>query len=292
MDLDGIAIFVKVLQAGSFSRAAKLLGMPNSTVSAKVSALEKRLGVTLLQRTTRRLRPTQAGEAYFQRSVRALEELQAAENELEGARGEPYGRLRLTAPVEVGHSIVPALVHRYLEMHPQMELELIVTNRVLDLVSDGIDLAVRAGELKDSGLIARRFELGHFGLWASPEYLAKHGAPRHPKELTRHQCLRFTRFKNGGLRLTNGKETVSVPFQGRLTADDFETIRALAIRGLAIAFLPSFLCAEEAKQDKLVRVLPEWRGEKVSVSLVYPAQRFVPAKVGAFIAVAEEFLKK
>ena len=292
MDLDGIAIFVKVLQAGSFSRAAKLLGMPNSTVSAKVSALEKRLGVTLVQRTTRRLRPTQAGEAYFQRSLHALEELQAAENELESARGEPYGRLRLTAPVEVGHGIVPALVHRYLEMHPQMELELIVTNRVLDLVSDGIDLAVRAGELKDSGLIARRFELGHFGLWASPEYLAKHGAPRHPKELTRHQCLRFTRFKNGGLRLTNGKETVSVPFQGRLMADDFETIRALAIRGLAIAFLPSFLCAEEAKQDKLVRVLPEWRGEKVSVSLVYPAQRFVPAKVGAFIAVAEEFLKK
>jgi DNA-binding transcriptional LysR family regulator len=292
MDLDGIAIFVKVLQAGSFSRAAKLLGMPNSTVSAKVSALEKRLGVTLLQRTTRRLRPTQAGEAYFQRSLHALEELQAAEDELESARGEPYGRLRLTAPVEIGHGIVPALVHRYLGMHPQMELELIVTNRVLDLVSDGIDLAVRAGELKDSGLIARRFELGHFGLWASPEYLAKHGAPRHPKELTRYQCLRFTRFKNGGLRLTDGKETISVPFQGRLMADDFETIRALAIRGLAIAFLPSFLCAEEAKQDKLVRVLPEWRGEKVSVSLVYPAQRFVPAKVGAFIAVAEEFLKK
>jgi DNA-binding transcriptional LysR family regulator len=292
MDLDGIAIFVKVLQAGSFSRAAKLLGMPNSTVSAKVSALEKRLGVTLLHRTTRTLRPTQAGEAYFQRSVHALEELQAAENELEGARGEPYGRLRLTAPVEVGHGIVPALVHRYLEVHPQMELELIITNRVLDLVSDGIDLAVRAGELKDSGLIARRFELGHFGLWASPDYLTKHAAPRHPKELTQHQCLRFTPFKNGGLRLTNGKESVSVPFQGRLTADDFETIRALAIRGLAVAFLPSFLCSEESKQDRLVRLLPQWRGDKVSLSIVYPAQRFVPAKVRAFIAVAEGFLKK
>ena len=109
MDLDGIAIFVKVMQAGSFSRAAKLLGMPNSTVSAKISALEKRLGVTLLQRTTRRLRATQAGEAYFQRCLRALEELQAAENELETSRGEPKGLLRLTAPVEVGHNLLPAL---------------------------------------------------------------------------------------------------------------------------------------------------------------------------------------
>ena len=113
MDLDGIAIFVKVLQAGSFSRAAKLLGMPNSTVSAKVSALEKRLGVTLLQRTTRKLRATQAGEAYYQRSLRALEELQAAENELETGRAEPQGILRLTAPVEIGHSLLPALVHAY-----------------------------------------------------------------------------------------------------------------------------------------------------------------------------------
>jgi DNA-binding transcriptional LysR family regulator len=188
MDLDGIAIFVKVLQAGSFSRAAKLLGMPNSTVSAKVSALEKRLGVTLLQRTTRKLRATQPGEAYYQRSLRALEELQAAENELETGRAEPKGLLRLTAPVEIGHSLLPALVHEFLRKHPRMEVELVVTNRVLDLVVDGIDLAIRAGPLEDSSLIAKRFDLGYFGLWASPDYLTKHAVPRHPKELTPHNC--------------------------------------------------------------------------------------------------------
>jgi DNA-binding transcriptional LysR family regulator len=292
MDLDSVAIFVKVIQAGSFSQAAKLLDMPNSTVSAKVSALEKRLGVTLLQRTTRRLRPTQAGEAYFQRAVRALDELQTAENELENSRGQPNGRLRLTAPVEVGHAIVPALVHSYLELHPRMEVELIVTNRVLDLVRDGIDLAIRAGELKDSGLIARRFELGQFCLWASPEYLSTHAAPRHPKELTQHRCLRFSQFKNNGIRVSDGRETVSVPVEGRLMADDFETLRALAILGEGIAFLPSFLCAEEIKQRKLVRVLPQWRGDKAFLSLVYPAQRFVPVKIRAFIAVAEQLWKK
>ena len=292
MDLDGIAIFVKVLQAGSFSQAAKLLRMPNSTVSAKVSALEKRLGVTLLQRTTRKLRATQAGEAYFQRSVRALEELQAAEDELETGRGEPKGLLRLTAPVEVGHSLLPALVHAFLKKHPRMEVELIVTNRVLDLVVDGIDLAIRAGPLKDSSLIAKRFDLGDFGLWASPEYLTRHAAPRHPKELAQHNCLRFYRFKDDGFRLGHGRENFHIGVSGQLVADDFETLRSLAILGEGIAFLPSFLCSEDTKQDKLTRVLPQWRGDKVSLSLVYPAQRFVPTKVRAFIAAAEELWKK
>jgi len=292
MDLDGIEVFVKVTQAGSFSRAAKLLGMPNSTVSAKVSALEKRLGMTLLQRTTRRLRPTEAGEAYYRRAVHALEELQAAENELGARRVEPKGLLSLTAPVEIGHSLLPALVHTFLQKYPQMEVDSVVTNRVLDLVVDGIDLAIRAGPLKDSSLIAKRFDLGYFGLWASPDYLTKNAAPRHPKELAQHKCLRFSRFKKEGFRLTNGRENVHVSISGAAIADDFETLRSLAVLGAGIAFLPSFLCAEETKQDKLVRVLPQWRGDRVSISLVYPAQRFVPAKVRAFVAVAEEYLKK
>jgi DNA-binding transcriptional LysR family regulator len=293
MDLDGIAIFVKVMQAGSFSRAAKLLGMPNSTVSAKISALEKRLGVTLLQRTTRRLRATQAGEAYFQRCLRALEELQAAENELETSRGgEPKGLLRLTAPVEVGHSLLPALVHTYIGKFPQMAVELIVTNRVLDLVAEGVDLAIRAGDLKDSGLIARRFVLGQFTFWASPAYLASHAAPRQPKDLAAHHYLEFLPFKGKRLDLTNGRENLRIALTGRVAADDFETLRALALLGNGIAYLPGFLCAEEVKQKKLVRVLPQWHGGGSPMALVYPAQRFVAPKVRAFIAVAEEMWKK
>ena len=166
-----------------------------------------------------------------------------------------------------------------------MEVELVVTNRVLDLVVDGIDLAIRAGPLKDSSLIAKRFDLGYFGLWASPNYLTKHAAPRHPKELTRHNCLRFSRFKNEGFRLTNGRENLNVPVSGTSIADDFETLRSLATLGEGMAFLPSFLCVEEIKQDQLVRVLPQWRGDKVSLAFVYPAQRFVSPKVRAFLAV-------
>lgn len=292
MDLDGIAVFVKVVQGGSFSRAAKLLGMPNSTVSAKVSALEKRLGVTLLQRTTRKLRLTQAGGAYFERCVQALEALQAAENELASAQQEPQGVLRLTAPVENGHSILPSLVRAFLKKYPRMAVDLIVTNRVLDLVAEGIDLAIRAGKLRDSRLIAKRFALGHFALWASPGYLKTRGRPTHPKELSGHDCLQFTFHKRKGFELTNGKENARIAVSGRLLADDFETLKALALLGEGIAYLPSFLCAEEAKQHRLEKVLPDWHGEEATFSFVYPAQRFVTPKIRAFIGVAEQLLKE
>jgi DNA-binding transcriptional LysR family regulator len=292
MDLDGIEVFVKVLESGSFSRAAKGLGMPNSTVSAKVSALEKRLGVTLLQRTTRKLRATQAGEIYFQQCVQALERIQAAENELTGGQQEPRGLLRLTATVDAGHTMLPTLVRALLQKHPKLEVELIVTNRMLDLVAEGIDLAIRAGELPDSRLVARRFSVGHFGLWASPAYLKKRGTPSHPKDLAPEECLQFSLFKENRLDLTRGKERAAVVTSGRLRADDFEALKAFALLNEGIAYLPGYMCAEEVKQHRLQRVLPDWHGNNITFSLVYPAQKFVSPKVRAFIAVAEELLKE
>ena len=288
MDLDGIAVFVKVVQAGSFSQAAKLLNMPNSTVSAKVAALEKRLGVTLLQRTTRRLHLTEAGEGYFRRCMTALEELHAAENELAIERGETKGVLRLTAPVELGRSALPPVLDVLMKRHPAIKIDLIITNRLVDLVAENIDVAVRAGPLKNSGLIAKRFVLGQFGLWASPSYLKNNSVPRNPNELKEHDCLRFAPFTGRKLQLTNGRERAQIALAGRITADDFEALRALAVLGWGIALLPSFLCAEEAKERKLVSVLPNWRGDSVSISVVYPAQRFVAPKIRAFITAAEE----
>jgi len=288
VDLDGIAVFVKVVQAGSFSQAAKLLNMPNSTVSAKVAALEKRLGVTLLQRTTRRLHLTEAGEGYFRRCMTALEELHAAESELESERSETKGVLRLTAPVELGRSALPPVLDVLMKRHPAIKIDLIITNRLVDLVVENIDVAVRAGPLKDSGLIARRFVLGQFGLWASPSYLKNNSVPRNPDELKEHDCLRFAPFTGRKLQLTNGRERAQIALAGRITADDFEALRALAVLGWGIALLPSFLCAEEAKERKLVSVLPNWRGDSVTISVVYPAQRFVSPKIRAFITAAEE----
>ena len=291
MTLDGIEVFVKVVQAGSFSQAAKILGMPNSTVSAKVSQLEKRLGMTLLQRTTRRLNLTQAGKTYFRHCAQALNALQAAESELATAQSEPQGLLRLTAPVEIGHSVLPAVIRAYLQKHAQMIVDLIVTNRVLDLGTEGVDVAIRAGKLKDSALTAKRFVLGRFALWARPAYLKHHPAPSHPKDLSRHNCLQFKVFKSRPLELTNGRENLKIFVSGRLLADDFEVLKSCAVLGEGIAFLPSFLCGEEKTQNKLVRILPDWRGDSVGFSLLYPAQRFVSPKVRAFITTAEEMLK-
>ncbi len=286
MDLNGIEIFVKVVQAGSFNRAAKALGMPNSTASAKVSQLEHRLGVTLLQRTTRKLSLTEAGKNYFDHCLHALDDLKAAESELATSRSEPQGVLRLTAPVEVGHTILPGLVCAYLEAHPAMNVDVVVTNRVLDLVAEGIDLAIRAGQLKDSSLVARRFALGRFALWASPAYLRDHPAPAHPKDLSRHRFLQFSLFKRRPLGLTNGNLHVKVSVSGRFFADDFEVLRSSAVLGEGVVFLPSFLCEEQRRQNKLIRILPDWHGDAVTLSFVHPAQRFVPPKVRAFITAA------
>jgi DNA-binding transcriptional LysR family regulator len=291
VDLDGIEVFVKVVEAGSFSRAAKLLGMPNSTVSAKVSLLEDRLGATLLQRTTRKLRLTEQGEIYYRRSAEALKELHAAERELAEAGTEARGLLRVTAPVEIGHSVLPSLIRAFSSKHPHVEIDLKITNRVLDLLEEGIDLAIRAGKLKDSGLIAKRFDLGHFALWASPSYLKNRPKLTRPEDLAQHDCLEFSLFTNQIFELTNGREKVKVRPSGRCAADDFEVLRSLAALGEGITFLPSFLCAEQEKENKLARVLPDWRGEAVTVSLVYPAQRFVSPKVRAFVALAEKMLR-
>src|SRR5690606_1413119 len=142
--LDGIDVFVKVVQCGSFSGAARLLGMPVTTVSGKVAALERRLGVTLIRRTTRKLSITQAGETYFAHCVRALEAVSAAEKSLSSAKAEPEGLLRVTAPPDIGHLILPPIVREYLKAHPKTRIELILTNRIVDLVGEGVDLAIRA----------------------------------------------------------------------------------------------------------------------------------------------------
>src|SRR5688572_15347363 len=193
MDLDDIAVFVKVVQAGSFSKAARLLGMPNTTVSAKVARLEKRLGVTLIQRTTRKLHITPAGQAYFARCMRGISEIETAEAEISSATAEPRGLLRLTVTGDVAHSLLPPIAAEYVRKYPRLKIEVIVANRVVDLVGEGVDLAIRAAELRDSTLVARRFLSFTVNLWASPEYLELRGTPRAPADLDSHDCLVFSR---------------------------------------------------------------------------------------------------
>jgi DNA-binding transcriptional LysR family regulator len=291
MELDAIPVFVKVAQLGSFTRAAKTLNMPNTTVSAKVAQLERHLGVTLIQRTTRKLNLTEAGRAYLDRCVRALDELQAAESELHEATSEIQGTLRITAAVDVGQSLLAMMVDRYLKQYPKMEVDLVLTNRMVDLVGEGVDLALRAGKLKDSSLIAKRMMNVRMSLWASKTYLKK-GSPKDLKDLANYKTIHFSPFKDAAIELTNGKQTVkAVLTRGPLHADDFGTVKALAELGHGIAILPDYICENDVSENKLVKVLPEWALQGGNFSLVYPAQKFVTPKVRAFIGVAEEFFK-
>jgi DNA-binding transcriptional LysR family regulator len=287
MDLDAIAVFVKVVQAGSFTQAARLLGMPNTTVSAKVARLEERLGVTLIRRTTRKLHITPAGQAYFERCVRGLAEIEAADAEVSSGTAEPKGVLRITVPGDVAHSLLPPIVARYAGAHPRTKIEIIVANRVVDLIGEGVDLALRAtGGLKDSTLVARRFLPFFGGLWASPDHLARHGVPRRPEELKQHACIAFSRLSREALRLTDGRQKIDLALEERIAADDTETLCALALEGEGIAPLPSFLARGHEAGGRLVHVLPQWTWVSGELSFVYPSQPFVPANIRAFIDVA------
>ena len=285
MELDGIALFVKVVQAGSFSRAARQLGVPNTTVSAKVARLEKRLGVTLIQRTTRKLSITPAGRAYFERCARALEEIETAEAEMTLSAAEPRGPLRITAPGDVAHGLLPPIVNRFLERYPRTRVEIMVGNRVVDLVAEGVHLAIRAAPLVDSTLVARKFMPFRGGLFASPAYIERRGAPKTPAELEQHDCLVYSRFSGQPLRLTDGRSRTDLALPARVTVDDIETLGNFAVQGRGIATMIDYL----AHEVSLVRVLPKWTWTSGALSFVYPGQRFVPANVRAFIDTALAF---
>jgi DNA-binding transcriptional LysR family regulator len=292
VDLNEITVFVKVAQAGSFTLAAKQLGMPKSTVSARVSSLEKRLGTTLIQRTTRKLSLTQAGRSYFERCLQALHEIESAESEVANAQGEPRGILKITAPATLGSSLLPEILVSYTKAYPKVNVELILSDRQVDLVAEGVDLAIRGGELGDSSLIQKKLGMSYFAPFASPAYLKKRGTPSHPKDLRDHQCLQFTPLGREKWEFAREKTKVSVPLSGKFVIDDLPTTKELALSGGGIALLPTFLCGAEAKGGKLVRVLPDWISLPRPVSFVYPSQRFVSNRLQAFIAMATEPLQK
>jgi DNA-binding transcriptional LysR family regulator len=259
-----------VVQAGSFSGAARLLGLPNTTVSAKVARLEKRLGVQLIRRTTRKLHVTAAGRAYYERCAPALETIENVEAEMTLAAPEPSGLLKLTAPGDVAHGLLPPIVSRFTERYPRTRVEIVVANRVVDLLAEGVDLAIRAAPLADSTLVARKFMPFTGGLWAGAAYLKRRGTPRSLAELAEHDGLVFARLSK------------KLVFRSRIAADDLETLRVFAAQGKGIATLTEYL----AREAGLEPVVPSWSWITGALSFVYPGQRFVPATVRAFIDTA------
>lgn len=289
MQLEGVDVFVRVVDAGGFSAAARLLGMPATTVSAKIARLEERLGITLIQRSTRRMHVTPAGEAYYRHCREAMAALLAGEEELAAATSQPTGLLRLTVPYDLAQTLLPPIVAEYLGRYPGTSIEVIATNAQLDLLAEGVDLAIRAAPaLKDSSLQVRKFGAARLKLFASQAYLDSRGAPKRLADLARHDILIHSRFPAGlALEGDNG-ERFEISNTARARADDMHSIRAFAEHGLGIAVLPEIMGG--LPEARLVQVLPRIGLQMGSLNFVFPGGKFVPVNVRAFIDLTLELL--
>lgn len=280
MDYNEISVFLRVVQTGSFSQTAIQLGMPKSTVSHKVMSLEDRLGVTLIQRTTRKLNVTSAGMAYYDRCLQGFKQIQEAEEEVAAHQDEPR-LLRITAPIELGSRLLSDLISQYTDQYSKVRVEVLLSDRLIDLLAEGVDLAIRAGELEDSSLIAKRIGAVTFAPYASPSYLEKKGNPDHPTDLAHRDCLRLTPMGAEEWFLTNEAQQLTIPVSSRIMINDLGTVKTLAARGQGVALIPTYFCQAEVDAGTLVRILPGWHSEKNPIHFVYPSQRFVTPKLSA-----------
>lgn len=291
MDFNETAVFVKVVQAGSFSAAARQLGLPTSTISTRVARLEQRLGVTLLQRTTRRLSLTEAGALYFEHASTGLGYLLEAEAAMDEARQQPQGVLKVTAPADLGDALLGGLVAQVQHTYPALSLELMLTERYVDLVAEGVDVALRTGELRDSSLVAKLLGTIQWALFASPHYLQSAGQIATPADLGQHQTVQFTPMGRHHWELQQGATAIRVPLNGRMLVNSIGVVQAMAESGQGVALLPTFICQPTVAAGGLQRVLPAWRGQADALHLVYPKQRFMPPKLRGFIDLAVAALK-
>lgn len=282
--LDGIAAFARVVDSGSFSAAAHRLGVSKSAVSAHVQRLERRLGIRLLNRTTRRLSVTEAGAAYYRHCARILAEAEAAEQEASALQREPRGTLRISAPVSFGWMHVAPAVPGFLQRYPDLAVDIALSPAHVDLVDEGLDLAIRIGVLEDSPLVVRKLAPSRLVFCAAPAYLEKRGIPRKPTELAGHNCLCTGLLPWGDeWRLAGKRGEVRVAVAGSFRSNSAEMLRAAALDGIGIAVLPTWAVSEPLRAGALRPVLEAWEPPASTVYAVYPGNRLMSVKVRAFV---------
>jgi DNA-binding transcriptional LysR family regulator len=288
-DLNAVNVFVHIVQHQSFRAAALSLGVPKSTLSRKLAELEDQLGARLLERTTRRLRLTDAGEAYFRRASPALDALREAQRTLEELGGEPSGPLRLTMSVEGGQALLGPVLADYVKRYPKVELQVELLDRRVDLIEEGFDLAIRAGALGDSSLIAKKLgSPGNLRVYASPAYLSRRGVPRHPRELPNHDCLLMSAQSTPHVWTFRVKgKTASVKLAGRSRANSFTILRELAIADHGLTRLPHYLAQPSVDAGLLKSVLDAFAPEPMPWHVLYPSSRHLSPKVRALVELLE-----
>ena len=284
IDLNEMMIFTKVVEAGTFTAAAKALGLPKSTVSRKIAQTEARLGVRLLHRTTRSVKPTELGAAHYERCSRIISDVEDAERVLAHGQSTPRGLLRVSIPVETGLGQFGSLMAEFLRLHPHIRIELDVSNRLVDIVEEGFDLAIRAGSMPDSSLIARRLASSSLMVCVSPEYLKTHEKPRTPQDLRDHECGLYgaaNPVKSFQFKGASGIANITVA--GRLAANSMGVLLAATLAGLGVGLIPRGICKQHLEDGTLVQLLSDWKLPDGGVYAVYPSPRHLTPKVRAFI---------
>jgi DNA-binding transcriptional LysR family regulator len=289
-DLNDVVVFARVARERSFTKAAQSLGMPKSTVSERVARLEAKLGVRLLERTTRSLRLTASGTAYFARIARIVQDLDDAEAAVTAAHALPRGLLRVGSPLLFAQVFLADVVSEYLARYPEVQVELFVADRPFDVVEEELDVAVHVLGAMDAQHVARKLGIGERVCVAAPEYVTARGAPESPADLAEHACLASGPSRQLTWTFEKGGASHAVAIVARYAVSSVELVHRAALAGHGITVLPTFLCANDLERGKLVRVLDGWSPGEVSVHLVYPSSRHLAARVRAFVDLVVERL--
>ena len=285
VDLNALASFVRVVDAGGFSAAARGLSLTPSAVSKQISRLEDRLGVRLLQRTTRKLSLTEEGMAYYRRAARVLADAEEAEREIADLRDVPSGKLHVSLPLAFGRKKVVPAMPAFLKAHPEVQLDLNFSDAYVDLIEDGIDVAMRIGELTDSSLIARRVAPNRRVVCAVPAYFERHGRPATPADLARHNCFVYSyrRWRRDWPFLGPDGREILVSVTGSVESNDAEALHGFLMAGLGVALMPLWLVGEELADGRVEEALADYQVPDSAIYAVYPSTRHLAPKVRAFI---------
>lgn len=283
-DKNAMALYVKVVESGSFSKAAAREGVPVSTVSRKIADLEKAIGVRLLERSTRQLRMTEIGQDYFEHCRRGLAEFEAADSLVTDRHIELSGRLRMSVPPSMSDIVVMPLVSAFQALHPKVVVHCMVTERFIDHIGDGIDLSLRVGDLKDSSLVASTVSMSSRPkLIASPHYLAGIEHLSHPLEILPHVKLAFSRWERPvQWTLSSSDSTVQISPEARFVLNEYAGVLQGVVDGLGISEVPGFICEPALQVGRLVEVLPEWHFAATKLAAIYPSNRHLSPLVRAF----------
>jgi len=282
--LEAMRAYARVVASGSYADAARQLGLTRSAVSKAVTELERHLAVRLLDRTTRRVTPTEAGRAYHERVVAILADIEETESAVSRLHDEPKGLLRVNAPMSFGMLYLSPAIAEFMTAYPDLRIEAIMNDRFIDPLEEGVDVTIRIGVLQDSSLIARKLAPARRVLVASPDYLERHGIPRTPQDLVNHRALYFG-HASGPQRwqLKAGGEIVSVPVTTALSSNNGDVLRAAAVHGNGITLLPTFLVGPDIAAGRLAVVLPDHPPVGLGIFALYAPNRFLAAKTRLFV---------